>query len=483
MSTESQQIPTASINTHTQKFQQLFQQQKQFAPIVNQRTAKERKKQLKRISKWIDLHADDIKEAVYRDFRKPGPETDITEIYVVQAEIRHMIKELDSWMKPEKVKTPLALSGTRSYIYYEPKGVCLIISPWNYPFQLMLLPLVAAVAAGNCAVLKPSELTPHTARLIRNMMEELFEPQEVVVCEGDKDVAEELLKLPFDHIYFTGSPAIGKVVMRAAAENLSSITLELGGKSPVIVDSSANLRDAAEKIAWGKWMNSGQTCVAPDYLLVDEQVADELCKEIEKASIRLFQGEEKDIRSSNDYARVINARHFNRLKELLKDALEKGGSLLMGGESRAEDNYIAPTLLEVPEEARIWQEEIFGPLLPVKTYSTLHEAIAYVNSKPKPLSLYVFSSNKAIQQKVLKETTAGGVCVNDCMLQYIQPALPFGGVNTSGIGKSHGKWGFMAFTNEKAVTQQRIGLTSVKPIYPPYTRHTRKLISLFMKYF
>lgn len=482
MSAGSQEALTDSINK--QEIYQLFQQQKQHAQIVKRRTAKERKKQLKRISDWIDLHAEGIKEAIYKDFRKPGPETDITEIYLVQTEIRHAIKELDSWMKPQKVKTPWALAGTKNYIYFEPKGVCLIIAPWNFPFHLMLIPLVSAIAAGNCAMLKPSELTPHTSGLISKMIAALFEPAEVAVFEGDKEVAEGLLKLPFDHIFFTGSPEIGKVVMRAAASNLSSVTLELGGKSPAIIDASANLRDAAEKIAWGKWMNSGQTCIAPDYLLVDEQVVNEFCKEIEQASIRLFQGEGKDIRSSGDYARIINQRHFKRLKELLSDALQKGGSLQMGGETRAEDNYIAPTLLcEVPEEARIWEEEIFGPLLPVKTYTQLKDAVRYIGNKPKPLSLYLFSNSKKAEQYVLKETTAGGVCINDCLLQYIQPALPFGGINTSGIGKSHGKWGFLDFSNEKAVTKQRVGLTTTKPVYPPYTKKVKKLISLFMKYF
>lgn len=482
MSVGSQEI----LAEHTNKkvIQQRFQQQKQFAQIVKQRTAKERKKQLKRISHWIDLHSGEIREALFKDFQKPGPEADMTEIYLVQTEIRHALKQIDSWMKPEKIKAPLALTGVKNYIYHEPKGVCLIIAPWNFPFHLMLIPLVSAVAAGNCAILKPSELTPHTSRLIRNMMESLFEPEEVVVFEGDKEVAEELLKLPFDHIFFTGSPEIGKVVMRAAAENLSSLTLELGGKSPCIIDASANLPDAAEKIAWGKWMNSGQTCIAPDYLLVEEEVAEEFCKELKQATLRLFQDEENDIRSSADYARIINQRHFKRLKELLADALEKGAFLDMGGETRAEDNYIAPTLLrEVPEEARLWEEEIFGPLLPVRTYTRLDDAIRYIGQKPKPLSLYLFSNNKIVQQDVLRQTTAGGVCINDCLLQYIQPVLPFGGINTSGLGKSHGKWGFLAFSNEKAVTRQRVGLTTIKPVYPPYTPQVKKLINLFVKYF
>lgn len=473
-----------TFNTTDRRFfQNVFSNQQQKVLRQKQTNAKQRIQKLKRLAKWTEEHKDEIRKALYDDFRKPVPETDLTEIYPVLAEIRHTVKHLRNWMKPEKVPSTFALTGTSSYIYSEPKGVCLIIAPWNYPFNLLLLPLISALAAGNCVILKPSEITPHTSGLISRMMKELFKPEEVMVIEGEKEVAEELLKLPFDHIFFTGSPAIGKLVMKAAAENLSSVTLELGGKSPVIVDSTANLKDAAEKITWGKWLNSGQTCIAPDYLLVDKQIEKELTEEISKACRRLFGGEDTNIRSSPDYARIVNEKHFNRLRKLFEEAMEKGGRLLFGGELNKDNLFIDPVLLaDVPKDAAIWEEEIFGPILPIKSFTDLREATTYIRRYPKPLALYLFSTNKKNQQYVLENTTAGGVCLNDTLLQYLQPSLPFGGVNTSGIGKAHGKWGFKAFSNEKSVVKQRQGFTSVKPVYPPYTSRTKKLIQLMMKY-
>lgn len=468
--------------------QQAFQEQQHFAQQLKQKTAAERIKTLRKIESWIEEHTKDIQEAIYKDFRKPASEVDLTEIFPVQQEITHAIKHLKKWMKPQKVSSPLALAGSKSYVYYEPKGVCLIIAPWNFPFNLMLVPLVSAIAAGNTAILKPSEITPHTARLTRNMMEDLFHTREVKVFEGDKDVSEALLKLPFDHIFFTGSPAVGKIVMKAAAENLTSITLELGGKSPAIVDSTASLGEAAEKIAWGKWLNVGQTCIAPDYLIVNKNQQQALADELIRVTGQLFGGSGKEgnsqgIEQSPDYARIVSDKHFERLNGLLEEAKQKGARVLMGGQTNAAERYIAPTLLaDVPPDARIWEEEIFGPLLPMRTVEDLGEAVTYVRKHPKPLALYFFSNNKKNQQYILEQTSAGGVCLNDSLLHYLHPNLPFGGVNNSGLGKAHGHWGFLAFSNEKAVLRQRKGFTSVKPVYPPYTSGVKKVIGLMMKY-
>ncbi len=467
---------------------QVFREQQRYCQMLKQSTAAERIKTLRKLSKWIDEHSHDIQEAIYKDFRKPASEVNLTEIFPVQQEINHAIKHLKKWMKPTKVSSPLALAGSKSYVHYEAKGVCLIIAPWNFPFNLMVVPLVSAIAAGNSAILKPSEITPHTARLLRNMMEDLFHAREVKVFEGDKDVSEALLKLPFDHIFFTGSPAVGKIVMKAAAEHLTSVTLELGGKSPAIVDSSANLGEAAEKIAWGKWLNVGQTCIAPDYLMVTKNQQQALADEIIRATEHLFGGGEnpgngQGIENSPDYARIVSDRHFERLNELLEEAKQKGARVLMGGQTNAAERYIAPTLLaDVPADARLWEEEIFGPLLPMRVVEDLGEAVTYVRQYPKPLALYFFSNHKKNQQYILEQTSAGGVCINDSLLHYMHPNLPFGGVNHSGLGKAHGHWGFLAFSNEKAVLRQRKGFTSVKPVYPPYTSKVQKLIGLMMKY-
>ena len=469
--------------TPTQTIQKAFEAQQQYFLQLKHSSAAVRIKKLKTISSWVEQHSEDIRQAIYKDFRKPAPEVDLTEIFPVQQEIKHTTSYLKKWMKPDKVGTPLALAGSKSYVYYEPKGVTLIIAPWNFPFNLMLLPLISAIAAGNTAILKPSEVTPHTARLIRNMMEDLFDPKEVVVFEGAVETSQALLKLPFNHIFFTGSPAVGKIVMKAAAEHLTSVTLELGGKSPAIVDSTAQLSDAAEKIAWGKWLNNGQTCIAPDYLLVNKNQQAALADEIIRATEKFFSAEGKSPQQSPDYARIVNKSHYERLCELLDDAVEKGAKVLMGGERDATERYISPTLLaDVPDNARIWEEEIFGPLLPMRRVEDLRDAADYIRRHPKPLALYLFSNSKKNRQYVLDHTSAGGMVITDCLLHYLHPNLPFGGINHSGLGKAHGFWGFRAFSNEKALIKQRTGFTSIKPVYPPYTSGVKKLIDLMMKY-
>ncbi|MCL4148340.1 UNVERIFIED_CONTAM: hypothetical protein GTU68_034462, partial [Idotea baltica] len=308
---------------------------------------------------------DRLSEAMHKDFRKPKAEVIIGEIFAVKTEAKYAMKELSSWMKPKKVSMPLTLLGTASYIRHEPKGNVLIISPWNYPFNLAIAPLISAIAAGNACMVKPSEMAPNTSEFIRQMIADLFEPKEVTVFEGDYTIAQELLALPFNHIFFTGSPAVGKIVMRAAAEHLASVTLELGGKSPVVVDETANVKDAAEKIVWGKCLNNGQTCIAPDYAVIHHSIKDKFIEAYQEVVNKMYY-KDGDIEQSNSYCRIVNRRHFDRIKGLMDDAIENGATVEMGGKTNAEDNFIEPTLLtDVTTDMRVMKEEIFGPVLPI----------------------------------------------------------------------------------------------------------------------
>lgn len=462
----------------------IFKQQKKISIAWRNDSVADRKERLKKVKNWVLGHRTQIQNAIYKDFKKPAEEVDLSEIYVVLTEVRHAIKHLHNWMKPKKVEAPISLLGTKSKVVYEPKGVCLIIAPWNFPFNLAIGPLISALAAGNPVMLKPSELTPHTSQLLKDMVKELFQPSEVSVFQGGKEIAQSLLKLPFDHIFFTGSPQVGKIVMKAAADHLTSVTLELGGKSPVIVDETANISDAAEKIVWGKLLNKGQTCIAPDYVLVHEEVEESLIEQIKIFIERLFDDTGIGIKESPQYARIINEHHFNRINNLISQAVDLGAEVAYGGDTDLKEGFIQPTVLcNVPKKAAILEEEIFGPVLPIVAFRKLAKAIDQINSKPKPLALYIFSRSKRNQEDILHRTSSGSVAINDNILQFMHPELPFGGVNNSGIGKSHGHYGFLAFSNEKAVLKQKIGLTSVKPVYPPYNSIARSTIELLLKYF
>ncbi|MCB2376508.1 aldehyde dehydrogenase family protein [Hymenobacter sp. BT635] len=462
----------------------LFKQQQLRAPALQRESVRERIARLRKLSQWIEQNRQPIQQALYADFRKPAAETDVTEIWSSQVEIKHTIKHLKQWMRPRRVGTPLSLVGTSSWVHYEPKGVCLIVAPWNYPFYLAIDPLTSALAAGNCCIIKPSEMTPAVAALLSRMAHELFDPAEVAVVEGDKDVATELLRLPFNHIFFTGSPAIGKVVMRAAAEHLTSVTLELGGKSPVVVDATADLRDAAEKIVWGKYINAGQTCVAPDYVLVHESVQEQFVREVGQAITRFYDPQHEGIIHSKSYARIVNGHHFRRISSLLEDAQRDGAQVAQGGIVDSSQCFIEPTLLlNAAPDSRVMQEEIFGPLLPIQPFRTLPEAADFVNARPRPLALYLFTKSNDNQQYVLQNVSAGGCCVNETILHLAHPELPFGGVGNSGMGKAHGHYGFLAFSNEKAVLRQRTGRTAIKLMYPPYTPKVQKLIDWLMRLF
>jgi len=441
-----------------------LQQQHKFG--LRKTDAKTRIGKLRQLKQALENAEEEIFAALKTDLRKNRFETAVTELFFTYAEIDHAIKKLRSWMKPKSAGRTMSNLFASNKIYYEPKGVCLIIAPWNYPLQLIMSPLISAIAAGNCVILKPSELSAATAGIISKLISNTFDPKEIACFEGDAEVSTVLLKLPFDLIFFTGSTAIGKVVMEAAAKNLSSVTLELGGKSPAIVDETCDLQKAAEKIAWGKLVNAGQTCIAPDYVLIKENKLVDFEMHYKAAVQRMFFSEAEI--NKNDYAKIINTKQFLRLNKLIEEALHDGAVLAFGGKSDEQDLTITPTLLtSVVEGSRIMQEEIFGPILPVITYNNLQEAIDFVNRKEKPLALYIFSENKENQNKIITETSAGGTCVNDVLVHIGNPNLPFGGVNNSGIGSCHGIFGFKTFSHERAVVfQSKLGLTQM--IYPPY---------------
>lgn len=398
-------------------------------------------------------------QALKADLNKPELEAYTSEISLCLAEIKYALNHLKTWLKPQKVTTPLPYLPASSKVYYEPLGVVLIIGAWNYPLQLVIAPLVGAIAAGNCAVLKPSELAVNTSNLLAEIIPKYFDSSLISVVEGGKEITQQLLAEKFDYIFFTGSTQVGKVIMSAAAKQLTPVTLELGGKSPCIVDADTHLQYTANRIVWGKFLNAGQTCVAPDYLLVDKTIKQELLEKI-KQTIQEFYG--KNPETSPDYARIINQHHFTRLAELLKT-----GKIIVGGETNSKERYIAPTVIDVTPEDLVMQEEIFGPILPVLEYTNLNEAIAFVNAKPKPLALYFFSNNQQHQQQVLQFTSSGGVCLNDTIVHMAFPGLPFGGVGASGIGKYHGKASFETFSHQKSVLNKSFWF-DIKLRYAPY---------------
>ncbi|GHM99947.1 aldehyde dehydrogenase [Cytophagales bacterium WSM2-2] len=470
--------------TDIQRLTKTFGQQKSRSLLLRKEKLSDRKKRLRDFEKFLINNRDRIVEAVGKDFKKPPTEVDISELYPVLTEIRHALSHLDEWASPQKIDAPLTYLGTRSEVCYEPKGVCLIIAPWNFPVNLCLGPLASCLAAGNTAIIKPSELTPNTSRLIADLVKEFFEEDLVTVFEGDQIVSEQLLALPFDHIFFTGSPAVGKVVMKAAAEHLSSVTLELGGKSPAVIDATADIKDVSRRIAFGKFLNNGQTCIAPDYVLVEESTQDKFIVALKSEVERMFGHEGNLNESSPSYARIVNQRHFDRINKIINDAIDKGAKVEMSGQANPATNFIHPVILtNVAPDSLAMQNEIFGPVLPVIPFKTIDQVINLINEKPKPLALYVFSNNKSFIEKILSETSAGSVGVNECVLQFTHPNLPFGGVNNSGLGKSHGRYGFIAFSNEKPVLKQKSGFAMSYFLQPPYTSFRKKMVSLLLRWF
>tara|TARA_B100000029_G_scaffold150704_2_gene145903 strand:- start:4844 stop:6250 length:1407 start_codon:yes stop_codon:yes gene_type:complete len=438
---------------------------------------------LSKIETWIKTHRAEIFEAHNKDLGKPESEVELAEIWYVMSEIKVVRRNLHNWMaRDTRGVSTLALSTARSWVHYEPKGIVLIISPWNFPFNLTVGPLVSALAAGNRVIIKPSEMTPHVSALIQKMVTDLFEPNHVAVFQGDAEVAKSLLELRFDHIFFTGSPAVGKIVMAAAAKHLASVTLELGGKSPTIIDETAHLNMTVKKLVWGKCINAGQSCIAPDYILVHKKFKEKL---IQKLSNRLndvygVTGEEKQ--SSPDFARIVNHHHWDRVNQLLEKTVHEGGTIAHGGGKDEAENFIEPTLINnVKPGMKIMEEEIFGPLLPILSFESLDECINIINARPKPLALYLFSNSRKNIDFMIQNTSSGGMVINEVKSHFLNLDLPFGGVNTSGFGRSHGQEGFKSFSNARTMLKNgrmsMIGLT-----FPPYTDWTKKIIRFVSRY-
>ena len=462
------------------EIQRVFERQREAALRLRSSSLDERKAKIKKLKEAVIAHTEDFYKAGYADFKKPPAEVDITEILSVVVEANETLRHLRKWMKPKKVWPTRTTFGLKGWVQFQPKGRCLIISPWNYPVNLTFGPLVSAIAAGNTAILKPSEMTPHLSAVMVKIVREIFHEDEVAIFEGDVAVSSALLALPFDHIFFTGAPSIGKVVMAAAAKHLTSVTLELGGKSPTIIDASANLKEAARNIMWSKYTNDGQTCIAPDHIYVHASVKDEFVRLCRETLASAYGADAKAQKSSPFLARVVNQRHTGRIKSLLDDAKARGARTLTGGDVDEQDCYIAPTLLDnIPDDAKIMQEEIFGPLLPILSYTELDDVIRRINADQKPLALYVWSKTEANIQRVMQQTSSGGACINNSVVQFLHGNLPFGGVNNSGIGSGHGHYGFKAFSHERAVVRTQISSTWM--FYPPYTDLTRKIAKILLK--
>ncbi|MBS2032468.1 MAG: aldehyde dehydrogenase family protein [Deltaproteobacteria bacterium] len=472
-------LPDAESPSALARIKDVFARQRETALRLRTSTASERIAKIKKLRDAVTARAEAFYAAGQADFRKPTAEMDLTEILPIVQEANDAIRKVKSWMKPQRVWPSMAMVGSRGWVQYQPKGRCLIVSPWNYPVNLTFGPLVSAIAAGNTAIIKPSEMTPNLTRVMGEVVREVFSEDEVAFFEGDAAVAQALLDLPFDHIFFTGSPAIGKVVMAAAAKNLTSVTLELGGKSPTIVDQSADLDAATQNILWGKYTNDGQTCIAPDHVYVHRSVKDAFVQKARAALTKSY-GEPSGWKQSPDLAHVVNARHTKRVKALLDDAVSRGAKVIVGGEVDESANFVAPTLLEdIPADAKIMEEEIFGPLLPIIAFDDVDEVIRKVNAEPKPLALYMWSKTQKNIDRVLEQTSSGGACVNTTVVQFIHGNLPFGGVNNSGIGNAHGHFGFKAFSHERAVVRPQISLVSF--FFPPYTDKVKKMIRMLLK--
>ena len=472
-----------SINTEIKRIYEVQSNPKNVLALRNS-SYQDRIAKIKSIYNYIlnKSNHDRIAEALYKDLRKSNEEVITTEMTPVILTIKEVCKKLKHWMKDEHVPSPVTMVGMSSFIKYESKGNILIIGPWNYPFQLAIYPLVYAIAAGNTAIIKPSEFSSNTANAISIMIKELFDENEVAVVEGGIPEATALLALPFNHIHFTGSPKVGKIVMEAAAKNLTAVTLELGGKSPVIIDGSTNLNSTAEKVCWGKTLNSGQTCIAPDFALVQENALDGFVEGFKRACEKFYDPDKKGIDQSKDYGRIINDTNFDRVHALLEDAKENGAKVEFGGEVNKQDRYIQPTLLSnINMEMKIMQDEIFGPILPVVPFKNKEDVTELLNSFPSPLALYIMSNNKDNTKYFLDHTVAGGTCINELMLTSVNPHLPFGGVNNSGVGKTGGKHSFMDFSNQRGVIKRKYG-NSIKLIYPPFNKQIFKYFQKVIKF-
>lgn len=431
-----------------------------------------RKTQLQACVRMLQENADQFAEALATDLGRGPEEAWLYDIGFSITEIELMIKNLKKWTEPRKVSTPMVSLPGSSHRVPQPLGVVLVIAPWNYPIQLLLIPVAGAIAAGNAVVMKPSEVSSATSALLGKLVPQYLDNDAIAIVEGAVSETTQLLAEKFDHIFYTGNGTVGRIVMRAAAENLTPVTLELGGKSPTIVDKSANLAIAGRRIAWAKYVNAGQTCVAPDYVLAHDSIADKLVEEIRK-SIKNFYGD--DPRQSSDFARISSPRHFSRL-----DAMLASGNIAIGGQTDEQDRYISPTVLvDVKASDAVMQEEIFGPILPVLAVQSIDDAIDFVNARPHPLALYVFAEDQKVNDKVVASTTSGGVTVNGTIFHMTGPFLPFGGVGESGMGAYHGRAGVDTFQHLKPVLKRSTRVDA--PLaYPPYTKRKFAILKKFI---
>ena len=457
-------------------FSKLTEAQKQFFETGRTRDLAFRICQLQLLADAMRKNETVLEEALKKDLGKSVFESYATEIGFVLADIRYTIQNLQKWSAPKRVRTPLYLFPGKSKIQKEPYGSVLILGPYNYPVQLLAEPLVGAIAAGNCAVLKPSELTPHVSEAMYQIVHSTFKEEYIACVEGGVEVNQELLSQKFDYIFFTGSERVGRIVMKAAAENLTPVTLELGGKNPVIIEKTANIKEAARRIAWGKLMNAGQTCVAPDYVLVDESRKQQFLTEMKTAFSHLYG---KEIKKNPDFGRIVNERHMERLQKILE---QDAKYLFCGGEADTLQRYIEPAILDLGKDqnAASMQEELFGPILPVLSYHKLEDAVRFVNKRAKPLALYLFTKKRSAEKFVLERVSSGGVCVNDTISHLINPDLPFGGVGASGMGQYHGKYSFDTFTHEKSVFYKPADW-NLPVCYPPFTKGKMNLVKFFLK--
>lgn len=454
------------LNSEIQNVRDFFQTQ-------STKDIKFRKKYLKALKKSIKKHEPDILDALKSDLGKNKVEAYATEVGFVMKELSYIIKELKNWAKTKSVSTPMMQFPAKSFIKYEPYGTVLIIGPFNYPFQLVMSPLIGALAAGNCAVVKPSEMTPQTSMVVQEILEEVFPEDYVKVIQGEKEVTSQLLDERFDYIFFTGSTKVGQIVYEKASKHLTPVTLELGGKSPVIIDDTANLKVAAERIAFGKFMNAGQTCVAPDYVLIDNTVKMKFVKALQ-TTIQEFYGAQ--IEQSEDFGRIVNDNHFNRLVNIIEDSRQQ---VIYGGESNADELFVAPTIILDPKLSdSVMQQEIFGPILPIIGYDTFNEVYDIVEQYEKPLALYLFTEDSDQITAVFNRLSFGGGCVNDTILHLANPNLPFGGVGHSGIGSYHGKYSFELFSHEKSYITKSTKLESGL-LFPPYKGKFKYVKQLF----
>ncbi len=459
----------------TTAVQDIFNAQRAFFQSGSTRSYAFRKKQLQRLRKSLKAHEAAIEEALYNDFRKPAFETFASEVGVLYQEISHTLSNLKEWMRPESVGTDLATFPASGKVHYEPKGVALIIAPWNYPVNLAFAPLIGAIAAGCCAIVKPSEETPHTAAVIEKIVKETFPENYIQVVQGEGAlVVPRLMEtVRFDHVFFTGSTTVGRIIAKQAAEKLIPTTLELGGKSPAVVMQDADLKATARRICFGKFLNAGQTCVAPDYLLVETAVKEKLIQELQRCITDFYGSNPQD---SPDFARIVNDKHFQRLTGYLDQ-----GDIIQGGQIDAHERYIAPTLLDnISMEDAIMQEEIFGPILPILTFEKLDDAIHSIRKNPNPLSLYVFTKSKATRTRLTQQLAFGGGCVNQTIVHLSVPDLPFGGIAQSGLGNYHGRASFMAFSHQKSMLNAKTWLDP-KVKYPPYRPFLMKIMKWLWK--